>query len=86
MIIEAMSCGIPPVVTPMDGVSLDSVTPGETGIVVGSCAELAAALVELLRNDELRERLAANARRDVLRRFALTQVADQYMAMYDELS
>jgi glycosyltransferase involved in cell wall biosynthesis len=86
VIIEAMACGVPVVVTQMDGASRDSVTPGETGIIVSSCEELASALIEVLNNDERRRKLGTNARSDVLRRFALAQIADKYMAIYDELS
>ncbi len=85
VIIEAMACGLPAVVTPMHGASLDSVTPGKTGIVVNSCAELSSGLIDLLVNDERRRELGANARTDVLERFALVQIADKYTAVYDEL-
>jgi glycosyltransferase involved in cell wall biosynthesis len=84
-IIEAMACGLPVVVTQMDGTSVDSVTPGETGIIVSSCEELASALIGLLKDDERRRKFGANARNDVLERFTLAQIADKYMAVYDEL-
>lgn len=85
VIIEAMACGVPPVVTYMDGVALETVTPGKTGLIVNSCEELADALIGLLSDDDRRNTLGENARNDVLGRFELNHIADKYMAVYDEL-
>lgn len=86
VILEAMSCGIPPIVTYMDGVSLESITPGKTGLIVNSRAELASALQDLLTNDERRTELGMNARVDVVQRFCLEDIAARYLAVYDELT
>jgi glycosyltransferase involved in cell wall biosynthesis len=59
---EAAACGTPAVATRIPG-HVDSVIDGETGLLAGSPEELANALVRVLSDAELRERLGAGARR-----------------------
>lgn len=84
VILEAMSCGVPPIVSYMDGVALESVTQDETGIIIRSAKELAAAIIDLLRDDNRRKSMGGRARQEVLDRFALDQIAKKYLAVYDE--
>jgi len=61
-VIEANACGTPSVVTDVPGLR-DSVIKDETGIIVpyGNTLALGNAIVDLLSNNELRERLSQNA-------------------------
>ncbi|MCG2684007.1 MAG: glycosyltransferase family 4 protein [Planctomycetales bacterium] len=86
VILEAMGCGIPIVVSFMDGVALESVIPGETGVIFNSGTELTEALIDMLNNDERRRTIGAHARADALRRFALDKIAQKYMDVYSELA
>ena len=83
---EALSAGLPAVAVEGPGVA-DSVRDGVDGIIVaaspdGSLANrLAAAVVELAGNDELRSRLAARARSDA-GRFAVERRVAEVEALY----
>lgn len=85
VILEAMACGVPPIVAYMDGVALESVTPDETGIIIHTKEELAAAIMALLDEESRRKAMGMRARREVLDRFALDRIARQYLAVYDEV-
>lgn len=58
---EAAACGTPAVATDIAG-HRDAVVDGETGLLVGDVADLGAALVTVLADDELRSRLGRAAR------------------------
>jgi glycosyltransferase involved in cell wall biosynthesis len=84
-VVEAMACGRPTVCTQVGGVA-EAV--GETGIVVAprDFAAVAAACVKLLRDDELRHRLGAEARARVLEHFTLAQSLQMYRNVYESLA
>ncbi|MDG4800057.1 glycosyltransferase family 4 protein [Micromonospora sp. WMMD980] len=86
-ILEAMASGLPVVSTDVVGVR-DCVRPDENGVLVpaGDPAALAGAVRRLLDDPALRRRLAAQARRDVERRWSWPVVADQIVSGYDKLS
>ena len=48
----------------------DMLTPGETGVVAGSVAEIAQCTLGLMRDKDLRQTLAAQARREAMLRFS----------------
>jgi glycosyltransferase involved in cell wall biosynthesis len=83
-VVESMSTGRPQVCTNVGGVS-EAV--GDAGFVVPprDHAAVAAACLTLLRDDELRRRLGATARRRVLDMFTLDQWTDAYRDIYGEL-
>ncbi len=68
--LEAMATGLPVIATRHGGIP-EAVTSGEDGLLVAerSPAELAAALLQVLGDDNLRARLGANAARTVRERF-----------------
>src|SRR5207248_2867982 len=73
-IIEALAMGAPTVVTRAPGVD-DEVRPGVTGLVCGDDpADIAAAILSLLRDRPFAERLSEAATADVRRRLALDAV------------
>lgn len=74
---RAMACGVPVVTTPV-GAGLELVGDGETGLVVptGNVLALVDAIVRLLSNTALVERLTAAARKHVATRFTATAMLD----------
>ncbi|GAA2394844.1 GT4 family glycosyltransferase PelF [Dactylosporangium salmoneum] len=83
-VIEAMACGRTMVCTNVGGVS-EAV--GDAGFVVPPRDDkaIADACVTLLRDPQLRGRLAARARQRVLDRFTLAQSLDAYRDLYERL-
>jgi len=84
--IEAHAAGTPVVSTDLTtGVpyaNLDGVT-GLT-VPVGDSAALAAALLTLLADDELRQRLGAQAKKRALTQFTIPRMVDSTIAVYNE--
>ena len=84
--LEAMACGRPLVASAVGGIP-EVVTDGEDGLLVPSedPAALAAALVRVLDDAALAERLGNEARSTIERRFAATRVAEATAAVYEEV-
>jgi glycosyltransferase involved in cell wall biosynthesis len=78
---EAMSCGVPVVVS--DCGALPTVV-GDAGRVVpeGDADALAGALTEVLADPELRDRLGEQGRKRVVDRFSLDAVADAHLRLF----
>ena len=82
VILEAMSCGIPSVVTPMDGVARETVVPGQTGFIVEDVDELAARLIELLGDDEMARAFGRRSMARVEENFCLDRIFGKYVELY----
>jgi glycosyltransferase involved in cell wall biosynthesis/uncharacterized membrane protein len=82
-VLEAMAAGLPVVATDVGGVS-ELVLDGETGLLVppGDATALATALERLLRDEDLRRRMAASARARVEREFDLTTFQKAHVELY----
>lgn len=80
-LIEAMGTGVPIVASAVGGVP-DMITDGESGRLT-SCdsEEFAHAVIQLLENAELREKLGRNARLSS-QRFSAQYMAEQYVRVY----
>jgi glycosyltransferase involved in cell wall biosynthesis len=85
VIIEAMACELPCIVTPMDGVANDTVVPGETGYIVQGNDELTARTAELLLDRATAQRLGKRGREVALQKFDFEAIAPQYARLYDSV-
>jgi glycosyltransferase involved in cell wall biosynthesis len=82
-----MACGVPPVITRLEGVTDWIVTPGVTGELVPSVDSqaFADAIERLLAAPERREAIAAAARTHVAAQFSMASTADRTFAVYQDL-
>jgi glycosyltransferase involved in cell wall biosynthesis len=85
-VLEAQSCGTPVVAYPTAGIP-EVVTDGETGLLARADdpQDLARRLAELLRDAELRERLARQGRARVLAESTLKGQAEQQATLLEQL-
>lgn len=86
VLLEAMSCGVPPICTDLLS-HREIVTPGMDALLLRPCNEatVAEALRDLYRNEPARSRLAGNARRTILERFTLDRMVHKYEEAYVEV-
>lgn len=84
--IEALLMEVPTIASRVGGLP-DSVRHEETGILVSpaNSAELAAAIIDLLKDRDKAARLAANGRRLMLERFTLERTVNDLHDLYTEL-
>lgn len=84
-LIQAMACGCAVVATDCHAGPSEIIEDGVSGLLtpVGDPAAMAAAIDRLLADHELRDRMAARARRDVVRRFSLDAVMKRYLEALD---
>lgn len=85
-VMEAMACGTPTVAFNVGGVG-DMVRPGVTGALVPAAEsqQLAQTIRELLGNEDLQQKMAANCRRVAETEYALPQIAQNYIALYRDV-
>ncbi len=86
VLLEAMACEVPTVSSNVDGIP-EVVADGETGLTAGpdDHAQLAAHLVRLLRDADLRRRFGAAGRARAQARFSQEHIVPRYLACYEEL-
>ena len=85
-VLEAMASGTPVIASRIGGVP-EVVADGETGFLVepGNVSELRDRLEQVLANDDLRERMGANARQHVVERFTWDRCAERCLAAYEDV-
>jgi sugar transferase (PEP-CTERM/EpsH1 system associated) len=85
-VIEAMCARLPVVSTGVGGTS-EVVRDGQTGLLApaGDDAGLAAAIIRLHRDPELRRRMGENGRRRAQEFFSEEQMARNYLALYERM-
>lgn len=85
VMIEAMACGLPAVCFDFKCGPKDIIKAGENGLVVpdGDIDGLAEAMIGLMKDDELRKRMGAEAK-EVVETFSETKVMDQWVRLYEE--
>jgi glycosyltransferase involved in cell wall biosynthesis len=84
---EAMAAGLAVVTTPV-GLATHWIRHGENGLIARGegGSELAAALVTLVRDAALRERLGVAAREVAVGAFAAAAIVDRYLKLYERLT
>ncbi len=82
-VLEAMACGLPVVASPQASSALEA-RPGEELWVASEPAEFAAALVRLLADPALRQRLGQAGRQYVVRRHRWDGIVGDLERMYDD--
>ena len=85
VILEAMACGLPVVVTYMDGVSSETVTPELNGYIVYNVQELSDSIIKLLDDAGLAEQMGQAGRQIACKDFSLTEIAKQYVNLYKQI-
>lgn len=85
-LIEAMACGVPPVATDCDFGPREIIHDGIDGFLtpVGDIKYIADRVIELLQDDELRSRLAENAKNRV-HAFEISTIIQEYETLFDEV-
>ena len=85
-ILDAFAAGVPVAATAAGGIP-DIVRSGSTGLLapVGDAAELASAVLKLLAEPALANRLSATAQTLVATEYAVKKMAERYLAVYEEV-
>ncbi|MCD6287732.1 MAG: glycosyltransferase family 4 protein, partial [Candidatus Hydrogenedentes bacterium] len=78
VIFEAMGCGLPCVVSPMDGVAHDTVEDGVTGFIVESTEQMARKIAELLADRNLARSMGRAGEQRARDKFDMKKIAIQY--------
>jgi glycosyltransferase involved in cell wall biosynthesis len=83
--LEAMACAVPIVATRAGGIP-EAITDGASGLLVSPQDEgaLAAAIVRLLKDAELRGRLGAAGRQRVVDEFSIEKMVQDTLRVYEE--
>jgi len=84
--LEAMSCGVPIITTPVSGLT-DVITNRREGLFVkkGDTNSLANAIISLLKDNELRSRVSRNARELVIKYYDWGAIANKYLGVFKTL-
>ncbi len=84
---ESMACETPVVATNVGGIP-EVVKNGKTGLLVhlNRPKSLARAVVKLLKNDKLREKMGKEGRKYVIRNFGTMKIVKEYLKIYQRLA
>jgi glycosyltransferase involved in cell wall biosynthesis len=87
VIIEAMSVGLPCIVSEMDGISSDIISNDIDGYIIKGFEreKYANRIIALLQDKELVEEIRLRARRTIEERYTLPFIADKYLTFYEHL-
>ena len=88
VMVEAMACGLPCVVTALPGITDFIFGAGEERALIVSQEDdgaLADAVVSVLADSTRATQIGRTARADAVKRFAITTIADQYVRFYQDL-
>jgi glycosyltransferase involved in cell wall biosynthesis len=84
-VIEAMACGVAPIVSRDCPAHVEHVADGRTGLVVDDPAQLAKRLDELIDSAPRRARLGSAAKRFVREKYPIEAMVDRFELLYDRL-
>lgn len=84
-LLEAMACGLPVIGTNVVGIR-EVVKHKENGYLCGTSAEvIREAIREVMTNENLRHKLAVNARDTIIKNYSLEKIVDKELKLYDRL-
>ena len=85
-VLEAACCGVPAVGTKISG-TIDAILDGQTGLLVPvkDPEAMAKAIVKLLKNDDLRQRLGQAARERTINEFSQDKICPLLVQEYQRL-
>ena len=86
VLVEAMSTGLPLILTEMDGIAYDLISNGEHGFVVNDSKELAEKVIFLLKSDKILIEMGQRARQRAIDVFNIDNISERYLQLYDDLS
>ncbi|OGC25366.1 hypothetical protein A2291_03080 [candidate division WOR-1 bacterium RIFOXYB2_FULL_42_35] len=86
-LVEAMACGLPVVVSNIQGITEAIVASGQEGFLIppGDSAAFTVALTKLLSNEKLASQMGGQARRKIEKKFSISSVAERYLLVYNDL-
>jgi glycosyltransferase involved in cell wall biosynthesis len=86
-LLEAMACGLPVIVSRLDGITDWIIQDGVDGLLFapGSVEELGEAMIRMLRNSNLASELGTKARQKIIESFTIDRVARNYESLYGKL-
>jgi len=84
VLLEAMACGLPVIGSDTGGIP-DIIQDCETGLLVPEkdISKLSNAILSLIENKELREKIAVNGYNKVRERFSWEKIAESYLSVYE---
>ncbi len=85
VVLEALACGTCVVATAVGGIP-EEIIDGKTGFLTpaGDPETMCQKVLELLMDDQKRETMSAAAVEDVMRRFLIPRMIDEYLSFYEE--
>lgn len=88
VVLEAMACGLPVVASRLPGSTTTIIEDGRNGtlVSVGDVAGFTVAIARLLQDEAFRASLGAAARATIEERYRIEQVAEQWLAIYRDLT
>jgi glycosyltransferase involved in cell wall biosynthesis len=86
-LLEAMACGLPCIISNMQGISSDIVSNGKDGIIVKNrnIQDFSNAILNVLNNPKFAKELGSNAARKVVNKFSIEIISKKYINLYRKL-
>lgn len=84
VIIEAMSSGLPIIITEMDGIAYDLINNNQEGFIIHNREELEQKVICLLNDPQKADKMGKMARERAIRIFDIDKICDKYIQLYKQ--